>query len=325
MGTVYDGPCKIDDDKRAQRITQKIEKYVFGSADGMRGRELSHKTSSSPPPTDLALDWLINDDARRLCPSDRSLIQRFILATFYFSTGGDNWNECGRNDYGRKKNDEGASQCEDGGKWLSSIPECFWNGNECNNQGSLVQMIMDNNNLRGEIPAILSLLPELKILALEKGHLMGCIPASVGEMVNLKRLDLDYNKLGGPDCVFPDLSRLVNLEQLDLNDNADLEGDLMSVRRSPKLLFISIHNTKFSGIIPQVLGSNASKLQVLTFHNTKIQGGVPESICNLLLDKGGKLHHLMASCTMECSCCTECHSDDDDENNSSGRKSKSSF
>ena len=327
LGTIYDGPCEIDDDKRALRISQKIQKYVLdGAEDRMRGRELSHKSDLPPPATDLALDWLINDDTMRLCPSDKSLIQRFILATFYFSTGGDDWNECGRNDYGKKKNDEGASKCEDGGKWLSPIPECYWYGNKCDNQGSLVQIIMDNNSLRGEIPAILYLLPELKILALEKGYLKGCIPASFGEMVNLKRLDLDYNNLGGPECVFPDLSKLINLEQLDLNDNPDLEGDLMSVRRSQKLVFLSLHNTKFRGIIPQVLGSNASKLQVLTFHNTKIQGGVPESICNLLLDKGGKLHHLMASCTMDCSCCTECHSDDDDdENKNSARKSKSSF
>jgi len=267
----------------------------------------------------LALDWLINDDEMRLCPSDQNLIQRFIVATFYFSTGGDDWNECGRNDFGRKRNDKGASKCEDGGKWLSPIPECFWNGNTCDNKGSLVQIIMDNNHLRGEIPGILSQLTKLKILALEKGHLTGCIPESFGKLINLKRLDLDYNKLGGQECMFPDLSKLVNLEQLDLNDNPDLEGDLMGIRRLPKLLFISIHNTKFSGIIPQVLGSNASKLQVLTFQNTKIQGGVPESICNLLLDKGGKLHHLMADCTMECPCCTECS-----DNESLGSK-KSSF
>ena len=317
-GNIYSRPCELDDYKRAQRIAQKIEKYVLGNAtDKKRGRELKHKSNQPSPPTDLALDWLINVDAMRLCPSDKNLIQRFILATFYFSTGGDEWNECGRNDYGRKKKNGGDSQCEDGGNWLSPISECSWHGNRCDNQGALVEIIMDNNSLRGEIPASLSQLKELKTLALEKGYLTGCIPESFGEMTNLKRLDFDYNALGGPECVFPDLSNLIDLEQLDLNDNPDLEGDLMSIRKLQNLLFISIHRTKFGGIIPHVLGSNASRLQVFTFYNTDIQGGVPESICDLLLENGGKLHHLMASCSMECSCCTECYSADDDKSKGS--------
>jgi Leucine-rich repeat (LRR) protein len=308
-GTVYSGPCDLDDDKRAQRITQKIQKHVLDNGnDETRGRELKHRKSNpSPSATDLALEWLINNDAMRLCPSDHNLIQRFVVATFYFSTGGDDWNECGRNDSGKKRNDNGASKCEDGGKWLSSIPECLWRGIGCDKGGSLVQISIENNNLRGEIPPVLSQLMKLKVLALEKGHLTGCIPEAIGELIHLKRLDLDYNSLGGQECAFPDLSKLVNLEQLDLNDNSELSGDLTSIRRSTKLLFVSLHNTKFSGIIPKSLGINASKLQVLTIQNTEIQGDMPESICNLRIDKGGRLHHLVADCTMECSCCTECN------------------
>ena len=309
-GTVYSGPCDLDDDKRKQRITQKIQKHVLDNGnDETRGRELKHKHKSNPNPsaTDLALEWLINNDAMHLCPSDQYLIQRFVAATLYFSTGGDDWNECGRNDSGKKRNEEGVSKCEDGGKWLSSISECLWHGNECNKEGSLVQISMESNNLRGEIPPELSKLTKLEILALEKGGLTGCIPESIGELNHLERLDLDFNNLGGQECVFLDLSKLVNLKQLDLNDNSELSGDLTSTKNLTKLRFISIHNTKFNGTVPKSLGNNAPKLEVLTVQNTEIHGDMPESICNLRIDKGGRLHHLVADCTtMECSCCTEC-------------------
>ena len=307
-GTVYSGPCDLDDDKRTLRITQKIQKHVLNNSnDETRGRELKHRKSNPPPSaTDLALEWLINNDSMHLCPSDQNLIQRFVAATFYFSTGGDNWNECGRNDSGKKRNDEGASKCEDGEKWLSPNPECSWFGIECDRGGSVIQISMENNNLIGEIPPALSQLTTLEVLALEKGRLTGCIPEKIGELIGLKRLDLDFNNLGGQECGFPDLSKLVNLEQLDVNDNPELSGDLRNIRKLTNLLFISCHNTKFSGTIPNGLGINSSKLQVLTIQNTEIQGDVPESICNLRIDKGGRLYHLVADCDMECSCCTEC-------------------
>lgn len=47
-----------------------------------------------PTPQRSALNWIIDDDGAQLCPDDDSLVQRYTLAVFYYSTNGDNWREC---------------------------------------------------------------------------------------------------------------------------------------------------------------------------------------------------------------------------------------
>jgi hypothetical protein len=40
------------------------------------------------------LDWITIEDEAQLCPNDDNLIQRYIMAVFYYSTDGDRWAEC---------------------------------------------------------------------------------------------------------------------------------------------------------------------------------------------------------------------------------------
>ena len=92
------------------------------------------KTVSDP--TDLATpgtpqydaaEWIISTDESVRCPDDEKLVQRYVMALFYFSTNGDDWNQCGQND----------DTCGlmtpfiDDEKFLSSSHECEWAGAEC--------------------------------------------------------------------------------------------------------------------------------------------------------------------------------------------------
>jgi hypothetical protein len=49
---------------------------------------------NSSTPQFKALDWLLNEDKADLCPNDAKLVQRYVLAVMYYSTGGDNWFKC---------------------------------------------------------------------------------------------------------------------------------------------------------------------------------------------------------------------------------------
>eukprot|EP00957_Ditylum_brightwellii_P010419 788109-Ditylum_brightwellii.AAC.1 len=45
-------------------------------------------------PQNRAFEWITQIDPYTSCPQDANLIQRYIMAVFYFSTGGGYWREC---------------------------------------------------------------------------------------------------------------------------------------------------------------------------------------------------------------------------------------
>lgn len=63
--------------------------------------------------------------------SDDRMINRFALATFYFSTNGDEWVNCGRR----------STNCDVSEEWLTGTNECNWYAIECNDDGSQITKI----------------------------------------------------------------------------------------------------------------------------------------------------------------------------------------
>jgi len=127
-------------------------------------------------PQGQALTWLIEDDDRLLCPLD-DLIQRWVLAVIYFSTGGDNWDQC---------SDAGIDLCGSQDpfltkrRFLSSFNECQWAGISCNINSKVTEIEFEENNLIGTIPTEIGLLTDLAIWGMERGGLTGSIPTQIG-------------------------------------------------------------------------------------------------------------------------------------------------
>lgn len=114
-------------------------------------------------PQDLALEWLIQTDPYEVCPDDPKAPQRYILAVFYFSTDGDNWDECSAptdpNDVdsliaandncsvtttpipGGQLNPSFLPTTEGTFAWLTPIYECEWAGITCRVDTSCVDRI----------------------------------------------------------------------------------------------------------------------------------------------------------------------------------------
>ena len=91
-------------------------------------------------PQNLALNWIIEEDAARLCPLDENLIQRYSLAVFYYSTEGDDWFQCsapGNLDDPadiEAANEEcmiTATGSSSSDAWLTPSSECSWGGLSC--------------------------------------------------------------------------------------------------------------------------------------------------------------------------------------------------
>jgi hypothetical protein len=98
----------------AKARKQELAGTVF-SISGMRAFD------DPENPISLALKWLVEDDLRHMCPGDENIPQRYILALLYFSTNGDDWMKCRRDD---------MAPCV-GKNFLSVYHECEWGGITC--------------------------------------------------------------------------------------------------------------------------------------------------------------------------------------------------
>ena len=128
-----------------------------------------------------AYNWLAGSDVASL--TDIILLQRYALATLYFSTAGSGWKE----DF----------------FWLSDTNECptneeHWIGVErCDDGGMITQLKLHSNRLVGTLPLELSHLRMLQVMDLSDNELYGSIPTEFGQFQELEVLQLSRNSLSG--------------------------------------------------------------------------------------------------------------------------------
>jgi hypothetical protein len=92
-----------------------------------------------------ALEWLRSPLNNAFLSDSRRIMQRFALATFYQSLGGDDW--------------------EASFLWLTAANECSWHSTSdadpvCNGDGNYVNIDLRNNKLRGSLPREILLLSD---------------------------------------------------------------------------------------------------------------------------------------------------------------------
>jgi hypothetical protein len=121
-------------------------------------------------PQSKAFDWIVAGSASHSLSSAR-IVQRYALATIYFSTRGDSW------------------FVQTG--WLSTEDECGWFSSDktiCNPDGELINLSLVYNSLGGNLPNELALLTKLQFLDLTGNNLSGSIPAALGGISSLGKL-----------------------------------------------------------------------------------------------------------------------------------------
>ena len=84
----------------------------------------------------LAARWIYNNDELQLGIESDTLLQRYILAVFYFTTtsfGNYQWTACNPSRSGDPicTFDDSAGLTRRAFRWLSNVSECFWMGVEC--------------------------------------------------------------------------------------------------------------------------------------------------------------------------------------------------
>ena len=111
--------CNLSDEEREAAITNQLMQVTDSS-----------QLLNANTPQNSALNWIIHEDFDYYaCPYDKDLIQRYIMAVLYFSTGGDKWLECNGNIMN--------NNCPKGENFLSGVSECEWGGSSCTNEGAV--------------------------------------------------------------------------------------------------------------------------------------------------------------------------------------------
>ena len=185
------------------------------------------------------------------------------LSAFYISTGGDNWIENDNWDVAAVPTEEEL------GNWFGVLVS----------EGSLIQLSMEKNNLRGTLPSELENLQNLRILRLSKNAgLSGPIPPELGSLQQLQNLELSNNSHSG--SIPPELGNLQQLQTLVLSDQSDSGPIPPELGNLQQLRKLTLYNNSHSGSIPSELG-NLKQLQTLSLPNNSLSGLIPSELGGL--------------------------------------------
>ncbi len=210
--------------------------------------------------------------------------ERSALTAFYQAVGGTKW----------------ANRAGWGGKVGT---ECTWFGVTCNTaQTSVLSISLNDNGLKGTLPAALSKLPGLQTLELEGNSLSGAIPKDLGRLANLRSLRLGLNRLSGalpkelgnlarleilslpfnriPGALPPELGRLASLRLLDVSQNALTGAIPPQLGNLRSLMFLDLSANRLTGAVPADLG-RLTNLTALFLGPNQLSGPIPRALGSL--------------------------------------------
>ncbi len=183
---------------------------------------------------------------------------RELLIDFYHATDGPNWT--------------------DNTNWLTDEPLDQWHGIEVDSTGNVVTIWLNDNGLRGPIPAILGNLTHLEVLGLVDNELSGEIPTELGNLQEMRRLLLQVNQLSG--AIPSSLGDLTKLDTMDLHLNR-LTGEIPStLGKLANLVYLHLGNNLLNGPIPPSIGQ-LDKLERIHLGQNRLAGEIPSEVGGL--------------------------------------------
>jgi hypothetical protein len=223
-----------------------------------------------------AFTWLSADQKVESYP-DNVIIQRYVMATFYYSTNGNRW------------------LVNDG--WLDDGDECQWFDKSgarrglCGHTGDLKSLELDFNNLYGTLPPELGLLSNsLERINLHGGpstFLRGSIPSEYGYLTKMKAFLVRGNQLTGQ--IPTEIGSWGRLLQLDLSSNLLLGSLPSEIGNFKDLEFLQVFHNNLRGTIPTEIGY-LDACRLLFLEKNLFTGAIPSEIARMT-----KLQDLVAS------------------------------
>ena len=172
----------------------------------------------------------------------------------------------------------GGANWQNKQNWLSAAPIRDWHGITTSSDGRVWGLHLRANGLQGVVPADLGQLTELRSLDLSDNQLQGVIPPSLARLRRLEWLDLGINRLSGG--IPPSIGELAELQVLKLGTN-QLQGEIpSSLGRLAQLRALHLDMNHLQGHIPGALGQ-LTHLHLLYLQVNRLEGGIPGALGQL--------------------------------------------
>lgn len=171
------------------------------------------------------------------------------------------------------------------GMWGGETPLSSWEGVVVDPVlERITELALQDKGLVGRIPPELGQLSELRNLDLSYNGIFGTIPAQLSQLTELTRLHLGHNRLAGP--IPTHLARLTNLKTLLLFINQFTGPIPHELSRLTALDFLQLSYNQLTGTIPDSL-SKLANLEYLDLSDNKLYGSIPTAVLSLT-----KLHYI---------------------------------
>lgn len=207
-----------------------------------------------------AMKWL-QEDALIATYNEERMLQRFVLAQFFYSTGG-------------------QTQWTDTNGWLSEAHECSWYSSSTHPSickgDTLIRLSLYRNGLGGSIPDELGLLTNLVEMKLQTQTMVGSLPGAVlGQLTNLENMSISGNLMSGN--MPTEIGLLTNLTQLMLFSNG-IDGTLPTeLGLLTNAVTIHFFHQFLAGTIPTEIGL-LTNLESLWLWMNRLSGAIPSEI-----------------------------------------------
>ncbi|CAB9520746.1 Leucine Rich Repeat [Seminavis robusta] len=290
----------VDDDpadsSTSPKGTMAPTSYFFGLLPGY-SRDVILEDTEGTLPQSRAYEWVLRDPHLENF-TDARLLQRYAMATFYYSTEGVNWLENGRGITRGNTSSiavpEGthvrSARCNGPGgdqyTWLdySAPHECCWysmaidDGKQlCNEKDEVANLMFIQNNLVGTIPPELALLGSLKHIFLMRNSISGALPVEVfSALAEIQELRLGDNQISGtiPEeiILWNETIRFLQMENNVLTGS--LPGELWQLT---KLTSIFLAQNYLTGSLAGEV-SNLQELKILELSNNQLDTTIPSEL-----------------------------------------------
>ena len=253
------------------------------------------KFNDPESPYARAADWIINDDPLQLEPGSYNLIQRYLLAMFYFSaTEKGPWKSCNppaegeNNTCAFKELLEIEPELTYGSKewirWLSGENECAWAGVFCDENNytaaiELCEFVVELFVCRISCVAIVGCLTQFRFHAITAGQGMtGTLPEELKELNYLQSITLDWNGFYGQ--LPANLTANKHLLNIELHYNF-FTGTIPSEWFNAQSLYrINVGGNMLTGTISSQIGRLDALKGFFTMENM-MSGTIPNEFANL--------------------------------------------
>ncbi len=163
--------------------------------------------------------------------------------------------------------------------WLQTLSPCSWQGAACT-AGHVSALVLPANNLVDALPAALGDLAGLERLDLHGNDLEGPLPVTLGNLTALQYLDLSEIGLAG-ETIPPELGNLTALQYLDLHGNALNKQIPPQLAALTALQTFDLSENILTGPLPAGL-SDLAQLRTLDLHDNQFAGPLPADLGRLV-------------------------------------------